>query len=78
MKGRLQHALRVAETPTAFSRKVAFRSIGENRREQVEAYIGGQVSKEHFVDDRFEKFMNNIAFAFGQKAIFCPSYYVGT
>ena len=23
-------------------------------------------------------FMNNIAFAFGQKAIFRPSYYVGT
>jgi hypothetical protein len=57
MKGRLQHALRVAGTPTSFSRKVAFRSIGENRREQVEAYIGGQVSKERFVDDRFEEFM---------------------
>jgi hypothetical protein len=40
--------------------------------------VGGQVAKEHFVNDRFEKFMNNIAFAFGQKAIFRPSYYVGT
>ncbi len=57
MKGRLQHALRFAGTPTKFSRKVAFRSIGENRREQVEAYIGRQVAKEQFVDDRFEEFM---------------------
>ena len=58
IKGRLQHALRVAGTPTTFSRKVAFRSIGENRREQVEAYIAGQVAKEQFVDERFAQLMH--------------------
>ncbi len=62
-KGRLQHALRAAGTPVAFCRKVAFRSIGENRREQVEAYIGGQVAKEQFVDDRFEEFIKRFTVA---------------
>jgi REP element-mobilizing transposase RayT len=43
----------------SFSRKVAFRSIGENTREQVEAYIANQVTKECFVDDRFSEFMKS-------------------
>lgn len=58
MKGRLQHALRHAKCATPFSRKIAFRTIGENRRPQVEAYIARQVSKEGFVDDRFADFMS--------------------
>lgn len=32
----------------------------------------------HSPEDIALSFMNNIAFAFGQKAIFRPSYYVGT
>jgi REP element-mobilizing transposase RayT len=57
-KGRLQYALRhaMADFP-GFSRKVALRSVGDNTRQEVEAYIGRQVSKEHFVDPRFEEFM---------------------
>jgi len=171
VKGRLEHAFRKAGTRINFSRKVAFRSLGESKREQVEAYIAKQATKERFVDSRFEAlvanytqvnhsvrleeptettrgrywydlhivlvtdhrmrftdetslacicdtcdkvagkkghriatwsvmpdhvhlalrgnveqspeevalgFMNNIAFAFGQKAVFRPSYYVGT
>ncbi len=171
VKGRLEHALRKAGTPVDFSRKVAFRALGNNKREQVEAYIAKQVAKARFIDPRFAElilkytevckrvrlqdptatnrgrywydlhlvlvtehrarftddaslaliqdtcdkaavkkgyligsrsvmpdhvhlalrgnveenpeevalgFMNNIAFAFGQKAIFRPSYYVGT
>jgi len=53
VKGRLQHALRLAGTPVKFSRKVAFRSIGDNHTSEVEGYIAGQVDKEQFVDPRF-------------------------
>ena len=49
----LQHALRLAETPVKFSRKVSFRSIGDNHTADVEGYIAQQVDKEHFVDPRF-------------------------
>ena len=53
VKGRLQHALRKSDHPTAFSRKVGFRGIGDNRTADVEAYIKRQVEKEAFVDQRF-------------------------
>lgn len=56
-KGRLDHALRTANLTEDFSRKVAVRSVGENTRVDVEAYIQRQVSKEHFVDRRFEAAM---------------------
>ncbi len=59
VKGRLQHALRVAGKPTSFSRKVSFRTIGENKRAQVEEYIVNQVPKEHFVDDRFAEMLQS-------------------
>lgn len=52
-QGRLQHALRLAGTPVKFSRKVAFRSAGENHTSDVENYIAKQVDKEQFVDPRF-------------------------
>jgi REP element-mobilizing transposase RayT len=52
-KGRLQHALRLAGTPVKFSRKVSFRSIGDNHTADVEGYIAQQVDKEQFVDPRF-------------------------
>ena len=53
VKGRLQHALRRAETPVKFSRKVAVRTLGENTRETVQAYLDKQVRKEGFVDPRY-------------------------
>ena len=53
IKGRLQHALKQAGTPVGFSRKLAFRSLGENTRLVVERYLGKQVSKEGFMDPRF-------------------------
>ena len=57
IKGRLQHALRQANCATRFSRKVAFRTIGDNTRQQIEAYIANQVSKEQFADPQFAEFM---------------------
>lgn len=53
VKGRLQHALRLAGAPVKFSRKVAFRSVGENHTSEVENYIAKKVDKEQFVDPRF-------------------------
>ena len=63
IKGRLQHSLRLAGMSVRFSRKVAFRSLGENKREQVEAYIAKQVTNESFVDERFSKFMKGFTVA---------------
>lgn len=58
VKGRLQHALRTANRPVQFSRKVGFRAIGDNSREEVEAYIAKQVTKERFVDPRFVELLD--------------------
>jgi REP element-mobilizing transposase RayT len=52
-KGRLQHAMRLDGTPVKFSRKVSFRSVGDNHTADVEGYIAQQVDKEQFVDPRF-------------------------
>jgi len=55
VKGRLQHALRKSGAPVDFSRKVSFRSLGENTSEVVENYIRGQVGKGDFADPRFRE-----------------------
>jgi REP element-mobilizing transposase RayT len=52
-KGRLQHALRAAGRPQEFSRKLAVRSIGDNRSDHVRAYIESQVAKEMFANPVF-------------------------
>ncbi len=57
VKGRLQHALRKCGTPVDFSRKVSFRSLGENTSDVVENYIQGQVGKADFADLRFRETM---------------------
>lgn len=57
VKGRLQHALRKQGSPVQFSRKLAVRSIGDNTRADVEAYIARQVDKEAFADARFREEM---------------------
>ena len=56
-KGRLQHALRAAGTPVAFSRKVSVRSVGENTRADVEGYLARQVARGEFADPRFRERM---------------------
>jgi len=43
-----------------FSRKVAFRSIGDNHTSDVENYIAQQVDKEQFVDPRFAAMLKRI------------------
>lgn len=56
-KGRLDHAARKAGQTLDFSRKLAVRSIGDNTRRDVEAYVERQVGKERLADARFEKAM---------------------
>jgi len=53
VKGRLQHALRLARSPVKFSRKIAFRGIGDNHSSEIEQYLIRQVAKEEFADERF-------------------------
>ncbi len=57
VKGRLQHALHQAGAPITFSRKVAFRSLGENTSEIVAQYIRGQVGKEDWADPRYREIL---------------------
>ncbi len=56
-KGRLQHALRKAGKAVIFSRKVSFRSLGDNTTPVVDGYIRGQVGKGAFADPRFQTTM---------------------
>jgi REP element-mobilizing transposase RayT len=53
----LDHAGRTSGAKIAFSRKLASRSIGDNTRKDVEAYIERQVPKEQFIDSRFASAM---------------------
>jgi REP element-mobilizing transposase RayT len=62
VKGRLQYALRKAGTPLRFSRKLAMRSVGENRTADVERYIHSQVTKERFADPRFAQALEELRF----------------
>ncbi len=57
-KGRLDHAIRTAGKTLPFSRKVSLRSVGDNTREDIEAYISQQVSRERFVDPRFAEMLS--------------------
>jgi REP element-mobilizing transposase RayT len=57
VKGRLQHALRLIGQPVEFSRKVAVRSVGHNRTDEVEAYVQNQVANSDYVDPRFKAFL---------------------
>jgi REP element-mobilizing transposase RayT len=58
--GRLQHALRKAGQPTKFSRKVSVRSLGKNRRQDVEDYIDRQVQDASFVDPAFRQWLETL------------------
>ena len=59
-KGRLDHALRQAHFDPGFSRKVAVRTVGDNTRRDVEAYLERQVSKARFTDPRFAALMEEL------------------
>ncbi len=61
-KGRIDHALRQAGIDCSFSRKVAIRTVGDNTRADLESYLSQQVAHERFVDPRFEKTMEELAF----------------
>jgi REP element-mobilizing transposase RayT len=63
VKGRLQHALRKAGLPTAFSRKVAVGTIGKNHRAEVEAYIERQVDRAQFADRRYRELLRDFTVA---------------
>lgn len=57
VKGRLQYCLRKSGLTFQFSRKLAVRSIGENRTAEVQAYVLRQAQKEPLGDERFRQFL---------------------
>ena len=54
LKGRLQHGLRQAETPTSFSRKFSVTSVGHTRRTEVESYVKRQVDTSNYASTQFK------------------------
>ncbi|MDY0146308.1 MAG: transposase [Kiritimatiellia bacterium] len=62
VKGRLQHALRQAGLPTAFSRKVAVRTLGDNVSGIVAAYLQAQTVRVELVDERYRATLKAAAF----------------
>ncbi len=57
VKGRLQYALRNLGTPVAFRLKKGFRTLGENTREIVQAYIARQSRKSDYADPNFKQWL---------------------
>ena len=51
MKGRLQHLVK-ATAPAAFQRNYSIRSIGSANRENIEAYVDGQLEHHPSADER--------------------------
>lgn len=72
-KGRLQHAMRQAEYPIKFSRKVALRSLGDNKRNTVEKYIANQAKKAELADPKFVQFLNSVRYRNDQIDLKVPS-----
>jgi REP element-mobilizing transposase RayT len=62
VKGRLQHVLRKLDTPVKFSRKVGFRSLGDNTRKIVKKYIVRQAQKSNYIDPKFKKWLDQYNF----------------
>ncbi len=73
VKGRLDHALRLAGTPVKLSRKVAFRAVGENHTCDVENYIAQQVDQGQFVDPRFAAMLKRFTVVVESVALTQPS-----
>ncbi len=73
VKGRLQHALRGAGLPASFSRKVAFRSLGENTDADVAGYLRKQVAREGCADPRFAADMRQFTVTCPDVALEMPS-----
>jgi REP element-mobilizing transposase RayT len=73
LKGRLQHALRVAGTPCDFSRKIALRALGENTREIVENYIREQLDHADLADPRYLEALRSHAFTHDAADLAKPS-----
>ena len=69
----MQYGFRKAGAPVEFSRKVAFRSLGENTDQDVERYVQGQVGKERFADPRFEAIMRQFTVTFAESVLSDPS-----
>ncbi len=62
VKGRLDNAFRKLANPFKFSRKVGFRSLGENTREIVNNYVLKQVGKSDYADEKYKDFLNGFTF----------------
>jgi len=59
-KGRVQYALRKANTPQKFSKKLSIRSVGNNTTKDVTEYIRSQVENETYIDPKFAQKMRQM------------------
>ena len=74
LKGRLTHALRTGapHPPIQFRRNVGFRTLGENTRSVVDAYIGKQAGKSDYVDPRFKQYLGRFTVENGGELLAQP------
>ncbi len=63
LKGRLQHSIRSAKLVANFSRKVSLRSVGDNTRATVEAYIRNQLAHADLADERYRDALKQHTFS---------------
>lgn len=54
VKGRLQHLIR-GDVPNVFRRNFSLTSVGDVRRQMVEAYVAGQLGHHRMADDRVQQ-----------------------
>ena len=62
VKGRIDHAFRHSDNPVRFSELNGFRAIGANTDDVVQRYIKKQVSKEGFVSQRYQNYLEQFVF----------------
>jgi REP element-mobilizing transposase RayT len=73
VKGRLQHLIR-QRVPKALQRNYCLRSIGSTKREEVEAYVAGQLGHHRMADPRVETRLARFQKCFPQVDLAKPSF----
>ncbi|MBI1900743.1 MAG: hypothetical protein HYS13_06490 [Planctomycetia bacterium] len=65
VKGRLQHEIS-ADVPKAFQRNFSLTSLGDAKREAVEAYVADQLGHHRMADDRVQERLQGFQLSFAE------------
>jgi REP element-mobilizing transposase RayT len=73
IKGRLQHLLQ-STAPSAFRRNFSLTSVGETRREVVEAYLADQLGHHRMADERVRERLAQFQLSFPEVDLSQPQF----